>query len=920
MNIVRYLLFLHITSDNTTYIEVKMTPEKKVREVINRMLNESGWEIVDRDNYSPEISAVAIEEGLLKGNLEADYLLFLNGKAIGVLEAKREELQLSSVVMEQAEKYIRKLPNWCSCWYQPLPIVYLSNGKEILFKNINNPDEDYASISHVHSPREIVKMLGIEDDYAGLPALQKKGLRNCQYEAITELESSFRLGQSRALMVLATGAGKTFTACMAAYRLLSYTPMKRVLFLVDRNNLGRQAEGEFGTFRLTETGEPFNTIFTTERLKSANIPKDANVVISTIQRLFALLTGQELNDNDNDESYNEENKEIQLGGNLNLPPDFFDLIIIDECHRSIYGNWRQVLEYFSSAKMVGLTATPGPETLAFFNNNRIVNYTLEKSIADGINVDYRIYRIKTQITENGGAVKEGEKVTQVTKYSGKVEDVKISEEKTYTPTELNRSIVNPSQIKLILETYRDAIYTELYPEREPQLEYIPKTLIFALNDAHATNIVRIAKEVFPNQSENFVQKITYSSGDSNQLIRSFRNDKDFRIAVTVTLVATGTDVKPLEVVMFMRDVESDALYTQMKGRGVRTIGDEQLRNVTSNAISKDLFFLVDAVGVTEHEMQTTHPSTDTVPPNMSLRILLEHISHGDLSDDNLRLLASRLSRINVKSDDKQRQKFMDLARIEMKDLAVQIFNTLEGGTLDPFIEVNQPNLARKGLVRPLTRNPKARQYLLELNAGFISILQPGEDNLIEKGFSIEEAKKTTQVFEEYINSHKDEIEALRIIYNNTNEPITYGMLKDLREKLIHSSNKFNPVLLWNTYSILDPAHVVSFRTKAEKDALTNIIQLVRFAFKEISELRSFSSLAASRFELWCGQNQRPLTNIQKEIIRNVVNYIVANGSCTMNDIKEEDKPFVAQMVRTFGSADIVNNAIISLSQFILKAV
>lgn len=462
-----------------------MTPEEKAREVINRMLNEAGWEIVDRDNYSPGVSAVAIEEGILRGNLEADYLLFLNGKAIGVLEAKREEQGLSNVVMEQAERYIRRLPSWCSCWYQPLPIVYLSNGREILFKNINNPDEDYTLVSRIHSPKEIVRMLGIKDDYAGLPTLQKKGLRDCQYEAITELESSFRLGQTRALMVLATGAGKTYTACIAAYRLLSYTPMKRILFLVDRNNLGRQAEGEFGTFRLTETGEPFNTIYTTERLKSANIPKDANVVISTIQRLFALLTGQELNDNDNDESYSEVEKEIQLGGILNLPPDFFDLIIIDECHRSIYGNWRQVLEYFSSAKLVGLTATPAPETLAFFNNNRIVNYTLEKSIADGINVDYRIYRIKTQATESGGAIKDGENITQITKYSGKTEDVKISEEKTYTSTELNRSIVNPSQIKLILETYRDAIYTELFPERDAQYEYIPKTLIFALNDAHA---------------------------------------------------------------------------------------------------------------------------------------------------------------------------------------------------------------------------------------------------------------------------------------------------------------------------------------------------------------------------------------------------------------------------------------------------
>ncbi len=263
---------------------VEMTPEQKAREVINRMLNDAGWVIVDRASYSPGLSAVAIEEGIMKGGLEADYLLFLNGKAIGVLEAKREEVALSDIVVAQAENYTRKLPDWCSSWYETLPIIYLSNGKEILFRNASLPDREYVSVSSIHSPKEIVKILGIKDDYAGLPTLQAKGLRACQYEAITELEQSLRLGQPRSLMVLATGAGKTFTACMAAYRLLSYTHMKRVLFLVDRNNLGRQAEGEFGTFRLTENGEPFNTIFTTERLRSANVPQDANVVISTIQR------------------------------------------------------------------------------------------------------------------------------------------------------------------------------------------------------------------------------------------------------------------------------------------------------------------------------------------------------------------------------------------------------------------------------------------------------------------------------------------------------------------------------------------------------------------------------------------------------------------------------------------------------------
>lgn len=231
----------------------------------------------------------------------------------------------------------------------------------------------------------------------------------------------------------------------------------------------------------------------------------------------------------------------------------------------------------------------------------MVNYTLEQSIIDGVNVDCRVYRIKTKVTEEGGAILKGQKARVETKYTGSIKTISTKETKNYTREELNRSIINPAQIKLILSTYRDAVYSEMFndPPRDPNIDYLPKTLIFALNEAHATNIVQIAKEVFGRTDDRFVQKITYSAGDSNELIRQFRNDKDFRIAVTCTLVATGTDVKPLEVVLFMRDVASLPLYIQMKGRGVRTIGDEALRNVTPNAVSKDCFFLVDAVGVTE---------------------------------------------------------------------------------------------------------------------------------------------------------------------------------------------------------------------------------------------------------------------------------------------------------------------------------
>ncbi len=896
-----------------------MTPEEKARQKIDQWFTDAGWEVINRDDYEPTCTAVAIREGLLKGNLEADYFLFINGKAVGVLEAKREETDaFSSIVCEQAALYARSVPNIYQTYQKPLPFIFTSNGKELYFCDFREQDHYFKQIMTIPTPHELVKKLGINDYFAGLPTLRKKGLRDCQYEAITELEKSFRAGQNRALMVLATGAGKTYTACLAAYRMLSYTPMRRVLFLVDRNNLGKQAEGEFGTFRLTENGEVFSTIFTVNRLRSSSIPSDSSVIISTIQRLFSFLKGDAIEDNEDDDE-NEPTEEVALPPNPNLPHDYFDMIIVDECHRSIYGNWRKVLEYFDTARLVGLTATPIPETMAFFNNNRIVNYTLEKSIVDGVNVDCRVYRIKTQVTETGGAILEGEKFKEETRYTGEVKTVSSKETKTYTNKELNRSVINPAQIKLILSTYRDVVYTELFndPQREPNMDYLPKTLIFALNEAHATNIVQIAKEVFGWTDDRFVQKITYSAGDSNELIRHFRNDKDFRIAVTCTLVATGTDVKPLEVVMFMRDVESLPLYIQMKGRGVRTIGDEQLRNVTPNAFSKDCFYLVDAVGVTEHEKTIPTATDEATTKIITLRELLECISHGYISDEYLKRLAATLARIFNKADDSQRKEFARLSHDDMKELSARIYDALEKSTLPPFVSTEKPNLERKGLVSPLANHADARRYLLILAAGFVNTLMPGEDTLISKGFSIEDAKNTTEAFEEFCRENADEIEALRIIYNNEGEPITYSMLKDLEHKLKMANNHFAPKQIWNSYAILSPSKVKRSTTKEESDALTNIIQLVRYAFRQIERLDSVVTTSKQYFNLWLGQNQREITDKQREVISRIVDYIASNGACTVRDIREDDATHAAQMIQAFGGMQKADEALRSLYTFVV---
>ena len=643
-----------------------MLPEERAREKIDRQLKKAGWEIVSREEYIPH-SASAVKEALMQGNTESDYLLFVDDKAIAVVEAKREENPLAEDVQSQAEDYATHPQDWYGLWYDGLiPLVYLANGSKIYFRNLLSPDADYVELAEMHSPKKMLQLIHQISAYGALPRLDKRGLRDCQYRAETEFENAIKNGKKKSLAVLATGSGKTYLACLASYRLLNYTPVRRIMFLVDRNNLARQTESEFSQFDRTEGQVEMSSLYEIKRLKHDNDVK-ADIVISTIQKLFAVLTGQQLSEDSEDaedeRTTQEEEKEgkdiIRLDGDLRIPPDYFQLIIVDECHRSIYGKWRAVLDYFAGAHILGLTATPTPEAYAFFNNNIIENYTYDDSVVDGVNVPSRIYRIKTQITEHGGAIREGTKLRETARRTGWETIYRSDERVEYDPSALDRSVVNEDQIRMVLSAYKKAIYEELYPDREKKWEYIPKTLIFAKDDNHATQIVEAVKDVFRMEfeggevPEHFVQKITYTSGDSNGLIRDLRTEKDFRIAVTVTLVATGTDVKPLEVVLFMKDVMSDVLYTQMKGRGCRVVDDEKLREVTPNAGTKECYYIVDAVGVTEHEKVIPHPVVNPKPGQkvLSLEHLLEHLAHNELSDENLWLLRDYCATIHRRYED-----------------------------------------------------------------------------------------------------------------------------------------------------------------------------------------------------------------------------------------------------------------------------
>jgi len=335
---------------------VPLTPEDKARQTIDRLLAQAGWKIQDRReaNLSGP-GGVAIREFPMPGYGEADYLLFVDGKALGVVEAKRDGETLTHVE-RQTEKYSVGLPKYVDAPVKPLPFRYESTGAETRFTNGLEPDAASRNVFAFHKPETLVDWLNKETVKARLrhmPPLAEEGLRKAQIIAIKNLEVSLARGDRRALIQMATGGGKTFTACNFIYRLIKYAGARRVLFLVDRNNLGRQALKEFQAFKTPDEQRPFTELYNVQHMQSNKLDGVSKVCVSTIQRLYAMLQGKELDTELEEQAgfaqetlkYEPPPVEYQPG----LPIETFDFIITDECHRSIYSLWRQVLEYFDAS-------------------------------------------------------------------------------------------------------------------------------------------------------------------------------------------------------------------------------------------------------------------------------------------------------------------------------------------------------------------------------------------------------------------------------------------------------------------------------------------------------------------------------------------------------------------------------------------
>lgn len=892
-----------------------MTPEEKARQLIDEKLHAAGWIIQDRKNFNRFAGlGVACREFLMQDGTEADYLLFIDGKAAGVIEAKKADIPLSGIESQSAG-YSCHLPDFVAHYQMPLPFVYESNGGETFFTDARDPHPQARQVFSFHQPQTLKNTLdagtSLRERLQHFPPLEKGSLRACQFDAITRLEKSLSAGRPRALIQLATGAGKTYTACNFTYRLLKFAKAKRVLFLVDRNNLGRQTYKEFQNFRPSDDNRPFTDLYTVQHLQTNAINQDTEVVITTIQRLYSMLKGEaEFNEINEEMSAYEAPalSKVQVDYNPVIPPEFFDFIITDECHRSIYGLWRQVLEYFDSF-LIGLTATPSKQTLGYFNQNLVAEYPYERSVADNVNVGYDIFRIKTAISDKGGKVESGYTIPKIDKRTRHKIYETLDEDLVYNPNQLDRSVVSLNQIRTVLQAYKQNLFTTLFPEREPT--WVPKTLIFAKDDNHAENIVRIAREVF-EQGNDFCKKITYnvSGVKPEELIKEFRTSPQFRIAVTVDMIATGTDIKPLEVIIFMRDVHSELYYEQMKGRGVRTIPITDLKAVTPNAICKSKFILIDAVGVTE--------SQKSVPPPLErkkgvpFKTLLEQVGLGKQDDATLSSVAARLAALDRALEDKpqKKAKVKQICGLTLQELANNLLDATDADKQAVQTPAEQ-EATRERAIRPFA-SPVLRDFCLNTaKNSYLYIDDISPDEVLSFTPVSDNAGEILADLQTFIETHKDELAALSIIYHRSygKQRLNYEGIKELSEALVSNAPSLSVPVLWGAFMKVNPGKVA--KVKSPDKMLTNVIQVIRFALHQDSELKPFDTVATQRYNLWLGRMKKRglvFSAEQTNWLNEIRDYIISNASISSADLQQDpvlsDKGGLLKARQVFAGLDL----------------
>ncbi|SPT68500.1 type I restriction enzyme EcoKI subunit R [Anaerobiospirillum thomasii] len=610
----------------------------------------------------------------------ADYALFIGTKLFAFIEAKSAKKDVSAVLDAQGREYSSHVRDEDKEYiidtygeYQ-VPFVFATNGRfyveqykqksGVWFQDLRRTNSAPCALHGFLSPQGLEELLEQkvektfarlkEEPYSILESKSGLNLRKYQIDAIKAAESAIVNGQKRVLLAMATGTGKTRTILGFIYRMLKTKSFKRILYIVDRTSLGDQTIDVFKDVEL-EDYLTLDNIYSIKALQDIKIEKSTKVQIATVQSLVKRIIY----------ARNSDDTEYSMPG-----VNDYDLVVVDEAHRGyildkemtsdealftdqrdFISKYRTVIDYFDAVK-VALTATPALHTVQIFGEP-VYSYSYRQAVIDGYLVDYNPpVLLKTEFNQHGIKYKAGESIEFYDNDTGTVTTKVLEDELNFKVDDFNR--------KVIVESFNRSFLAEIADEIDPTFcdEY-GKTLIYAVNDAHADMIVSILKEIYaPRGVSDMVIKLTGKTADGNQkriqeLIRKFKNERSPGIVVTVDLLTTGIDVPSITKLVFVRRVKSRILYEQMLGRATRKCQN----------INKDHFDIYDAVNVTSSfdaytEMKPVAAKQKQTFEELVLAIL-NSSNHNEIEFNVDRLLA-KMHRKNQSMDDKAQDTFKKL--------------------------------------------------------------------------------------------------------------------------------------------------------------------------------------------------------------------------------------------------------------------
>lgn len=832
--------------------------ETQTRCLIDEQLRLAGWEVdTQKLRYSKGTRPVkgrnlAISEwptnSAFYKNGYADYAFFIDEKLVALMDAKKMSEDVASTIDVQVKDYASHIRpedlhytvgNWNG--YQ-VPFLFASNGRAYLeqlrtksgiwFLDARRAENQPYPIRNWFSPSDLMEKLSqnivqanqtlavADDSFMTDPA--GLNLRDYQIKAISKVTEAIIAGKKSALLAMATGTGKTRTVLGIIYKMLESKRFRRILFLVDRVSLGEQAMDTFKDVKLKEL-LTLDKIYEIKAIDDNAVNLETKVSISTVQGLL---------------------KRTILAEEPDLMPGAFDLIIVDEAHRGyildremteeeiLYDNqddymskYKQVIDYFDSVK-IALTATPALHTTEIFGEP-VFTYSYREAVIDGWLVDHDPpYIINTDFIQNDVKFKKGETLAQYDPNTNELlNGAVLEDEMDFDVSEFNRKIVLPDHTRKVLEE----VSTYLNPES------YEKTLIFAVNDAHADRIVDMLREIYKPYgiSNNAIMKITGKTAGGNkkkilQVIKQFKNNQYPNIAVTVDLLTTGIDVLAICNLVFMRKINSRILFEQMLGRATRPCPE----------IGKTHFNIFDAVRVYEDLDDTSNMKSVSV--NKSMEELLEDLFRpGETSKQPIKdCILARLQRKSNNLTEKQKYDVSD--QLGGKTVKVYV-KELKGCTEEVFIRRCQQDKDFLLWMDSL-RGKKRGHYYSEK-----------EDTLLEttRGYGdTEKPQDYLDAFVAYVNENQDRIEAIRIACTKPSD-MTRAQLRELKLEL--DKENFNENSLNEAASAVSNERIVAdiiafVRRAVLKTPLVNRDERVKMAFSKLIAAHHFNKMQLDLLE------------------------------------------------------------------------